>query len=179
MKIVIGTQSAPKVEAIKEAINKSPYFNGETIEIIDLKVNSEISDMPTSIEENMIGAKNRAINSKKEISDADFYIGMEGGTSFFGEKTYLFGVVYILDKNGNGHFGFSNMMEVPQFFHKKIYNEKLELGPVLEEATGIQNASKKNGAFGAWSDDTLTRKDQFIFAFMSAIPVFFNKYYKM
>ena len=64
MKIVIWTQSAPKEEAEKEAINKSPYFNWETIEIIDLKVNSEISDMPTSIEENMIWAKNRAINSK-------------------------------------------------------------------------------------------------------------------
>ena len=122
MKIVIWTQSAPKVEAIKEAINKSPYFNWETIEIIDLKVNSEISDMPTSIEENMIWAKNRAINSKKEISDADFYIWMEWWTSFFWEKTYLFWVVYILDKNGNWHFWFSNMMEVHQFFHKKIYN---------------------------------------------------------
>ena len=179
MKIVIWTQSAPKVESIKEAINKSPYFNWDIVEIIDLKVSSEISDMPTSIEENMIWAKNRAINSKKEISDADFYIWMEWWTSFFWEKTYLFWVVYILDKNGNWHFWFSNMMEVPQFFHKKIYNEKLELWPVLEEATGIQNASKKNGAFWAWSDDTLTRKDQFIFAFMSAIPVFFNKYYKM
>ena len=67
MKIVIWTQSAPKVEAIKEAINKSPYFNWDIVEIIDLKVSSEISDMPTSIEENMIWAKNRAINSKKEI----------------------------------------------------------------------------------------------------------------
>ena len=83
MKIVIWTQSAPKVEAIKEAINKSPYFNRDIVEIIDLKVSSEISDMPTSIEENMIWAKNRAINSKKEISDADFYIWMEWWTSFF------------------------------------------------------------------------------------------------
>ncbi|ATU05133.1 hypothetical protein BKN14_01600 [Candidatus Gracilibacteria bacterium HOT-871] len=179
MKIVIGTQSAPKVEAIKEAIFKIPYFEGKDIEIIDIKVSSGISDMPTSIEENMIGAKNRALNSKKEISDADFYIGMEGGTSFFGEKSYLFGVVYILDNAGNGHFGFSNMMEVPEYFHQKIYTEKLELGPVLESATGVENASKKNGAFGAWSDDILTRKDQFIYAFTSAIPAFFNKYYKL
>ena len=33
MKIVIWTQSAPKVEAIKEAINKSPYFNWDIVEI--------------------------------------------------------------------------------------------------------------------------------------------------
>ena len=142
MKIVIWTQSAPKVEAIKEAIFKIPYFEGKDIEIIDIKVSSWISDMPTSIEENMIWAKKRALNSKKEISDADFYIWMEGWTSFFWEKSYLFWVVYILDNAWNGHFWFSNMMEVPEYFHQKIYTEKLELWPVLESATWVENASK-------------------------------------
>lgn len=179
MKIVIWTTSAPKVAAIKEAIEKCHYFFNEEIEIVDIKVDSNVSDMPTSIEENMIWAKNRAYNSLKIISDADFYIGMEGWTSFFGEKTYLFWVVYILNRKGQGHFGFSNMMEVPEYFHKKIYNEKMELWPVLEEATWIENASKKNGAFWAWSDDLLTRKDQFVMAFLSAIPAFYNKYYKL
>ena len=67
MKIVIWTQSAPKVEAIKETINKSPYFNWDIVEIIDLKVSSEISDMPTSIEENMIWAKNSAVDRKSVV----------------------------------------------------------------------------------------------------------------
>jgi|GEM_PF-2128523 hypothetical protein len=30
--------------------------------------------MPTSIEENMLGAKNRAYNCLKVIQDADFYV---------------------------------------------------------------------------------------------------------
>lgn len=187
MKIVIWTKSPPKVEAIKEAVKNYIYFKNKDIEIIEIKAASDISDMPTSIEENMLWAKNRAENAKKEIKDADFYIWMEGWTSFFWEKSYLFWVVYIIDKNSKWHFGFSNMMEVPEYFHKKIYYEKLELWPILEEATWVENASKKNWAFWAWSDDSLTRKDQFIFAFMSAIPAlintmncneFFKKYYK-
>ncbi|PID87695.1 hypothetical protein CSB07_00025 [Candidatus Gracilibacteria bacterium] len=178
LKIAIGTKSPPKVSAIEEAVTNCPYFKDKEIEFITLKVKSDISDMPTSIEENMLGAKNRAINSSKEVK-ADFYIGMEGGTNFLGEKSYLFGVIYLLNKNGEGHFGISNMMEVPKYFHKKIYYEKQELGPILSEVTGIENASKKNGAFGAWSDDILTRKNQFIYAFNSAIPPFFNKYYKL
>ena len=100
MKIIIGTQSPPKVQAIQEAIAKCPYLQSQTIEIISIKANSEISDMPTSMTENMLGAKNRAINSQKLHPDADFYIGMEGGTDFIGEKSYLFGVVYILAKSG-------------------------------------------------------------------------------
>ena len=179
MKIVVWTKAKPKVLAIKEAIEKCHYLSKEKIEIVELKVKSGISDMPTSIEENMIWARNRALNCQKEIKDADFYIWMEGWTSFIGEKTYLFWVVYILNKKWEWHFGFSNMMEVPAYFHKKIYNEKMELGPVLQEATWIENASKKNWAFWAWSDDILTRKDQFVMAFLSAIPTFYNKYYKL
>lgn len=179
MKIVIWTKSPPKVEAIKQAISTCPYFAWKKLEIIDIKVSSDVSDMPTSMEENMIWAQNRAQNAKKSIPDADFYIWMEWGTNFFLEKSYLFGVVCIIDKNNKKHFGISNMMEVPNYFHKKIYYEKLELWPILSEVTGVADASKKNWAFWAWSDDILTRKDQFIYAFNSAIPPFFNQYYTL
>ena len=179
MKIVIWTTSAPKVEAIKEAIEKCVYFLNEEIELVDIKVNSWVSDMPTSIEENMLGAKNRAYNCLKVIQDADFYVWMEWWVWFIWEKTYLFWVVYILNRKWIWHFWISNMMEVPKYFHKKILIEKMELWPILAEATWIENASKKNWAFGAWSDDMLNRKDQFLIAFLSAIPAFYNKYYKL
>lgn len=178
MKIAIWTMSPPKVEAIKEAIEKCIYFKWENIEIIPLKVESNISDMPISLEENMNWARNRANNCKKEV-EADFYIWMEGWTNMVEDKAYLFWVVYILDNSWKWHFGFSNMMEVPEFFREKIYDGWLELWPVLTEASWEQWASQKWWAFWHWSDDILTRKDQFMFAFLSAIPAFYNKYYKM
>lgn len=100
MKLIIATTSPPKVQAIEEAIARCPYFSGQDTEILTLKVPSDISDMPTSMTENMLGAKNRAENARNIEPDADFWIGMEGGTDFIGEKSYLFGVVYILAKNG-------------------------------------------------------------------------------
>ena len=178
MKIAIWTKSPPKVAAIEEAIKKCVYFDKENIEIIPLKVSSDISDMPTSLEENMKWAYNRTYNCKKEV-EADFYIWMEWWTNIIDDKAYLFGVVYILDKNWNWHYGVSNMMEVPEYFRQKIYDEGLELWPVLSEATKEENASKKWGAFWHWSDDMLTRKDQFVLAFLSWIVPFFNKYYKL
>jgi len=178
MKIAIWTKSPPKVAAIEEAIKKCIYFNDEEIEFIPLKVESNISDMPTSLEENMTWAKNRAENCKKEIK-ADLYIWMEWWTTIIQDKAYLFWVVYILNNSQKWHYGFSNMMEVPEFFRKKIYDENLELWPVLSEATKEENASKKWWAFAHWSDDMLTRKDQFVLAFLSWIVPFFNKYYKL
>jgi len=179
MKIVLWTQSPPKIVAIENALKDCIYFEDKNIEIVPEKVDSWISDMPISLEENMEWAKNRAVNVKEKVKWADFYIWMEGWTSYIWDKTYLFWVVYILDKNWNWHFWFSNMMEVPKIFHKEIYVNKKELWPVLSEITWIEWASKKNGAFGVWSDDMLTRKDQFKLAFLSAIPTFFNKFYKM
>jgi len=177
MKIAIWTKSPPKVEAIKEAIKKCIYFKWMDIEIITEKVDSWISDMPISMEENMQWAKNRAENISK-IVDADLYIWMEGWTSEIWNKAYLFWVVYILNNNWNWHFWISNMMEVPEVFHKRIYENWEELWPVLTEITWVESASKKTWAFWHWSDDMLTRKDQFVLAFLSWIVPFYNKYYK-
>jgi non-canonical (house-cleaning) NTP pyrophosphatase len=178
MKIAIWTKSPPKVAAIEEAIKKCIYFENEKIEIIPLKVSSDISDMPISEKENMQWAYNRAHNCKKEI-EADFYIWMEGWTTMIWNKAYLFWVVYILNNSWEWHYWFSNKMEVPEYFRKKIYDENLELWPILSEATKQENASKKWWAFAHWSDDMLTRKDQFVLAFLSWIVPFFNKYYKL
>lgn len=179
LKIAVWTKSPPKLEAIKEAIKDVSYFKDITIDIVSSSVDSWISSMPTSIEENMQLSKNRAINMKKKVDDADFYVWMEWWTSYIWDKTYLFGVVYILDRNWIWHFWFSNMVEVPDVFHKEIYINKKELWPVLSDITWIEWASKKNWVFWAWTDNIFTRKDQFIIAFLSAIPVFYNKYYKI
>lgn len=178
MKIVIWTTAAPKVAAIEEAVKTCPYFEWINVEIVPLKVESGISDMPLSEEENMTWARNRAINAKKEEM-ADFYVWMEGWTTMIWDKAYLFWVVYIMDNEWNWHFWFSNRMEVPEIFRKRIYDNLEDLGPVLTEITWVEWASKKTWAFWAWSDDMLTRKDQFLLAFLSAIPAFYNKYYNM
>ncbi len=178
MKIAIWTQNPAKLEAIKSWIEKCDYLDETTAEILTASVDSWVSDMPTTLEENIKWAQNRAKNLFDVYEDADFCIGMEWGTSYIQDKAYLFGVVYIYDKNMEGHFGVSNMMEVPEVFRRRIYENGEELGSVLEELTWVEDASKKNWAFGAWSDDILTRTDQFVLAFLSAVPPFFNKFYK-
>jgi hypothetical protein len=49
----------------------------------------------------------------------------------------------------------------------------------LAQTTKEENASKKWWAFAHWSDDMITRTDQFVLAFTSAIVAFYNKYYKI
>lgn len=178
MKIILWTESPPKLAAIREAIKNCPYFQGQNVEMSGLTVASGVSNMPLTLEETMNWAQKRALNARELDESGDFYIWMEWWTNRIGDKSYLFGTVYIMNREGIGHFWFSNMMEVPDIFDKKLYQEWQELGNILEEMTGIDNISKKHGAFGVWSDNMLSRKDQFMIAFMSAIPAFYNQYYR-
>ena len=79
MKIALGTERAPKIQGIKDGIATCPYFEGirDSIEYICKAVPSDISDMPLSIEEVILGAENRARNLQKLGIEADYYIGIE------------------------------------------------------------------------------------------------------
>jgi len=183
MILAIWTKSPPKVQAIEQTSTKCVYFKWEKIGIISEKVESWVGDMPISLEENIRWASNRADNIKKLLESqwkkADFYIWMEWWTTLIWEKAYLFWAVYIISESWETHLWLSPFMEVPQVFHKRIYENWEELWPVLVEYTWLEKASQKSWAFGYWSDEMLTRKDQFMLAFTSAISPFYNKYYKL
>lgn len=180
MKIAIGTERAPKVEWIKVAVNESPYFK-ETkhIEYILKSVPSGISDMPLSLEETMEWAKNRAHNLKKAWIIADFYIGTEGWAKKVWDTAFLGWIVYIENAHGEGHFWFSPFIEIPKLIEKKLYEEGAELGPIMWELSGRTDIRSENGSMGAWSNNMLTRSDEFKSAFHAAIAPFYNDYYAM
>jgi inosine/xanthosine triphosphatase len=181
MKIAIGTERAPKVDGIKAGVAACPYLKdvASSIEYILKSVPSDIADMPLSVEETMTGARNRARNLVKAGIDADYYIGIEGGTTSILGKKYLGGIVYIENRSGEGHFGFSPHMEVPEAVERMLYEEGLELGPIMAELSGKTDIRSENGSMGAWSEDMLTRQDEFESAFKAAISPFYNKYYSL
>lgn len=55
--------------------------------------------MPTTLEELRTGAQSRAIYTRRESRDADYFVGMEGGVyrDYEGEEYWYLGVVYIED----------------------------------------------------------------------------------
>ena len=179
MKIAIWTLRKPKVDGIKEWVEKCPYFKGIDVEYILEKVSSDISDMPLSLEETMQGAKNRARNLKKKWIEADFYIGIEWGAYKLWGKAYLVWIVYVENASWERHFGFSPAIEIPSKIEKMLYEEWKELWPIMEELSWIVDLKSQHGSMWAWSDDMLTRKQEFVSAFQAAISPFYNKFYKI
>lgn len=180
MKIAIWTLKEPKVEAIKSWIEVCPYFENKTeIEYILKSVPSDISNMPLTLEETSLWAKNRAQNVKKLWEKADYYIWIEGWVWDIMWKKYLFWVVYVENKHWEWHFWYSPFIEVPELINHKLFIENLELWPIMSELSWIVNIWSKNWSMWAWSDDMFTRSEQFELAFKAAISPFYNKFYKI
>ena len=182
LKIAVGTTRAPKVEGVKAgfyecAAHYAP-LRGK-VEFVFEKTESGVSDMPLSIEETMEGALNRALALLKSGLEADYYVGIEGGTARIGGKAYLFGIVYVMDYFEKGHYGVSPMVEVPAEVERRLYEKGEELGPVMAELSGRTDIRSENGSMGAWTEDMFTRKDEFSVAFKAAMAPFHNAYYQL
>jgi len=138
MKLAIGTTRAPKIAWIKSWVTACPYLQDTEVEYFPHNVESGISDMPLTTEEIMLWAKNRAQNLKS-LESADYYIWIEGGTAKIWDKAYIFWVVYVENHLWEWHYGFSPHLEVPSIVEKKLYEQWLELGPIMGELSGNTN----------------------------------------
>ena len=74
MKINVGSQNIVKVSAVKEVIENYDFLLNA--EVFGLKISSQVSTQPKSLDETIHGAMNRAKNSFK---DCNYSFGIEDG----------------------------------------------------------------------------------------------------
>jgi len=95
MKIRVGSENPVKIEAVKQAF--SHYF--DNVEVIPVKVTSDVPDQPTSLREIVVGAKQRA---QKSFDVCDFSVGLEAGIfEFPGTETGYMDMCVCAIFNGN------------------------------------------------------------------------------
>lgn len=179
MKIVIWTKSPPKIAAIESAIWKHLVSKNKNIEFVYIKAESSVSDMPLSLEENMLWAKRRVAFCRKEIGNADFYVWMEWWSQIINNTAYLFWAIYIENNSWEWHYWFSPMMEIPPLVKTWLYKDWKDLGPLMDELSGLVDIKKKWWSLELWSDWLLNRKEEFEKACICAISPFFNEYYSL
>ncbi|MBS0626452.1 MAG: inosine/xanthosine triphosphatase [Verrucomicrobia bacterium] len=127
MSLAIGSTNKVKVEALRETIPDYPDLAG--LEVISLGVSSEISEQPMSLEETILGAKNRARNALQASPSSRYGVGIESGLFVAeGSRTgYLEACICSVFDGQNYYIGLSCGFEVPPSVLHLVLHQKMDL----------------------------------------------------
>lgn len=168
MRVVLGSENQPKLRSVESAF--SSVFRD--IVTVDTSVaESGVSAHPTSAEESLAGAINRAENAKRLCPGADYYVGIEGGFMKVGSLVWEIGWIAIQNANNEVHTAPSAGVEIGGQVLDAILGGQ-ELNDVLRDQFGIDNAGKSNGYYGIVTDDLVTRERGYVDAIIFALAPF-------
>ena len=159
MIIRVGSENGNKIEAVRQVIECYDFLKNAKIE--GCKVNSGVSGQPSSLEETIEGAMNRAENA---FQNCTYSIGLESGmipVQVGKSKRYFEHTVCSIYDGKKHGLGFSPAFELPI----KAVDLIIYCGFTLEEATkelGLTNnpqIGKAEGIIGILTQGKVTRMD--------------------
>ena len=154
-KIAVGSTNPVKIGAVKDGLKKL-YPEAH---YVGVKVESGVSHQPTSDEETMKGAKNRARKVLAE-TQADIAVGLEGGVIEVGKEMMNTVWCCLVTKKeveiltGGLHF------ETPKVVAEGIRSGR-EVGDIMDEMTGEKDIKRKGGMIGVLSKGVIDRREAY------------------
>jgi len=196
--IAIASKRGPKLNAVKQALEVfSPSFPpGSEFELVGLEVDSGVSHTPSSQEELMRGARQRAETlsqlAKKNSFEWHYFVGLEGGLDVVHETSsptpmrrhsdsprstrrlvFLESWAYVSDGT-HGHYGRSGGIELPEPLVREVLENGTELAVAIDHFAGMQGIRDGRGAWGVLSGDLISRQEAFRVAVIAAFAPFYN-----
>jgi inosine/xanthosine triphosphatase len=183
-RIAVGSLRRPKLDAVKAAVALITPLLGTAVEsdVVGYEVESGVSHTPTSREELMRGARQRAealvekLRGQQQTS-ARLYVGLEGGLDVVSgdSDTRIFLESWAYATDGiRGHFGCSGSIEVPQPLAEEVLTRGIELGVAIDQYAGAVGVRDGQGAWGILSGNLISRQDSFRLAVIAALAPFYN-----
>lgn len=153
MKVAVGSHNPVKIEAVRIAF--STVWPDEHWEVFGTAVSSGVADQPMSDEESIRGAGNRA-RAAREISRADWGVGLEGGLHEINGQYFDCGWVTVIDAVGSEGIGSTVRILTPPKIMELIHGGK-ELGEANDMVFGTANSKQQEGHFGLMTRNAITR----------------------
>lgn len=171
MKIIVASKNPVKINAALIGFQK--MFPSEKFEIEGVDVPSNVSAQPLTDSETFQGALNRALNAKQHTSEADFWIGLEGGIEEKSGEMETFAWMVVLDKNGKTGKGRTGTFFLPPAICELIQAGK-ELGEADDIVFGTTNSKQTTGSVGILTHNAIDRAKFYAPAVMFALIPFVN-----
>jgi len=178
MKLIIASTRTPKVNGVKKAVAQlSTIFQLDlsSIQYETKETTSGVADTPLSIEETMLGSRQRASSVfQKSENDVVLSVGVEGGLFRCDGKVFL--QSWTCAFNGERyHYGSSGAIEIPNELADTVMNHGVDLGIAIDEFAKQADVRSRQGTFGILTNDLITREDSFATATTFALIPFLNR----
>jgi inosine/xanthosine triphosphatase len=172
--IIVASTNPVKIAAAHLGFQAMfPHF---VFSVKGISVASGVHAQPTSNEETLRGAMNRAEGAYKSRPDADYWVGIEGGIEDKGYSIEAFAwVVVLADQQkmfvGKGKTG---SFLLPRRVAHLIRREGMELGEADDIVFGKTNSKQDSGAVGLLTEGAITRTELYKAAVVFALIPFKN-----
>ena len=171
-KVIVASTNPVKNESVQ--IGFAKMFPDENFDVQGVSAPSDVSDQPMSSDETLIGATNRAENVSKLKTDADYWVGVEGGVEDANEELEVFAWVVVKARDGKVGKGKTGSFFLPQKI-AELVRQGMELGEADDIVFGRTNSKQANGAIGILTDDVVTRTTYYVPAVIMALIPFKNE----
>ena len=168
MKIVVASDNPVKVNAVESGFKS--FFQEFQVEAV--KTASGVSAQPLTEKETQIGARNRVAEARRTITDADFWIGIEGGIQAMDEGLAAFAWIVIKSAGKTGEARTATFLLPEKIAH--LVAGGLELGAANDLVFNESNSKQKNGAVGLLTHNIIDRKDLYRQGVILALIPFVN-----
>lgn len=169
--IAVGSTNEAKVLAVKEVVMVSTFFS--QAQVIPLSTQSRVSDQPLTLQETILGAKNRARDAFEKCVGCHYSFGIESGLMEAPETATGFLHVSVCSiHNGKRDFiGLSTGFELPPKILELLLVNKMDLTQACLQSGISQNAKigSTDGLVGILTKGRVDRKEYSKQCVLSAI----------
>jgi len=197
--IAVGSKRGPKLNAVTEALQSfsAALAPDAEFEVVGVEVESGVSHTPSSRDELMRGARQRAEalleTARQSGAPWQYFVGLEGGIDVVHEgaspdeaprrsaldqsgqrRVLLESWAYVSD-SVRGHYGRSGSIEIPEALAHEVLENGVELAAAIDQFAGAVGIRDAQGAWGVLSSNFITRQEAFRVAVLAAFAPFYNE----
>lgn len=181
--VAVGSTRKPKLRAVSEALREfaAKLVPDADFNVVAEEVESGVSSTPTSCEELMRGARQRAEVlvrvAREKRKPWHYFVGLEGGLEVLQEdrarRVFLESWAYVSD-GSRGFYGRSGGIEVPEELAHEVLERGFELSDAIDRYAGAVGIRDGLGAWGVLSGELIPRHESFRLAVVTAFAPFYN-----
>lgn len=155
MLVTVGSTNPTKITPVTEIFQH--HF--PEVRVVGVAVTSGVSDQPKNDDEMYQGALNRANAALKQVEEADYGVGIEGGLHKYSYGWLERSLIVIVDKKGQIGVGASGGLVLPPAVMQKVLKENKNLEEAMDELFGTTKIGEGIGMFGLLTKEVVTRSE--------------------